>query len=249
MQDPVTRVTAEFMADYDHLNPSGHRHPRCKLNRLANIGLDCRDEVSPDLDLNLLTDRGYEFVFETSDDGWLIGGGDDAKLGRRDTAHAEIWRFGPDNLDDGGLPFDLVERTMRGIRFAPIRVKPLRVNLTPSSELELLLEHNPASVIGQLLDIYSSVLACPCGDYGNPFHITLVRGVKFRSDATQKAYFDKVAAVVADWRVSYPDGVMFNDGGVDLFAHRERILAHVSPSLDQGVVADVDDLRRMRDSG
>ncbi|MDP5216506.1 hypothetical protein Q5Y75_04695 [Ruegeria sp. 2205SS24-7] len=248
MQDEADRpnvVTPEFMARYDHLTPSGHMHPACKLNRLANIGLDCRAEVSPQIDLNLLTDRSYTHLCETSDDGWLIGGGDNTKLERPDTAHAEIWRFGPDNKADGGLPFDYVEAVMRAIKFAPIRVIPSRVNLTPSNELELLLEYDPGSVIGQLLGIFSTALACPCGDYGNPFHITLVRGVKFRSDAAQAAYFSEMESVVAQWRSDHPEGVMFNDGGIDLFANREKILAHVSPSLSSGVEADIAALREI----
>lgn len=36
-------VTSEFMKAYDHAVPSGHGHPQCKLNRLANIGIDARE--------------------------------------------------------------------------------------------------------------------------------------------------------------------------------------------------------------
>ncbi|MHA7773585.1 hypothetical protein [Roseibium sp. M-1] len=239
-------VSPDFMATYDHATPSGHRHPACRLNRLANVGIDCRAEVSRDIDLDLLTDRTYTYLCETSDDGWLIGGGDSTKLKRPDTAHAEIWRFGPDNEADGGIAFQTVDRVLRQIRFAPVRLKPSRVNLTPSNELELLCEYDPLSVIGQIFGICSKALACPCGDYGNPFHITLVRGVKFRSDDAQGAYFEKMAAVVDRWRAEYPDGVLFNDGGLDLFANREEILSHYSPDLDFGVQVEIEQLLAMR---
>lgn len=249
MSEAITsfpRVTPEFMAGYDHAKPSGHGHPGCRVNRLANIGIDCRQAVSRDIDLDRLTDRGYTHICETSDDGWLIGGGDQTKLKRPDTGHAEIWRFGPDNTQDGGIAYETVDAILKGIAFAPIRLRPLRVNLTPSNELELLCEYEPESVIGQVFGICSHVLACPCGDYGNPFHITMVRGVKFRSEEAQAAYFAAMEPIVAGWRRDFPDGVLFNDGGIDLFANREEILFHYSPTLEVGVQADLDALLALR---
>ena len=245
---PYPIVSPDFMAKYDHANPSGNANDACKLNRLANIGIDCRKTPREPIDLDLLTDRSYTFLCETSDDGWLIGGGDATKLKRPDTAHAEIWRFGPDREADGGMPFEAVDAIMREIAFAPIRLKPLRVNFTSTSELELLCVYEPRSVVGQLFGILSDVLACPCGDYGNPFHVTMTRGAKFRSDALKAEYINKMKNIVASWNAQYPDGVMFNDGGVDLFANREEILFHYSPRLKEGVRADLDQLRSMRAS-
>jgi hypothetical protein len=237
-------VTPAFMKAYDHAHPSGNASPACKRNRLANIGIDCR-QPSP-IDLNLLTDRTYEHLCETSDDGWLIGGGEDSKLRRPDTAHAEIWRFGPDNEAHGGIPFAKVDAILRQIAFAPMTLMPLRVNLTPTSELELLCAYDPQSAMGRLFGLLSDVLACPCGDYGNPFHITLARGVRFRSDFSKQDYFARMARVVGAWRRAFPDGVMFNDGGVDLFENRETILCHYSPRLKAGIEADLAQLRALR---
>ena len=239
-------VSSDFMAEYDHANPSGYANAACKLNRLANIGIDCRKTPGEPIDLDLLTDRSYTFLCETSDDGWLIGGGDTTKLKRPDTAHAEIWRFGPDSEADGGISFETVDAIMRNIAFAPIRLKPVRVNFTATSELELLGRCDPRSVVGQLFAVLSDALACPCGDYGNPFHINLVRGAKFRSDPLKGEYFDKMKTIVAGWNAQYPEGIMFNDGGVDLFASREEILFHYSPRLEEGVRADLDQLRSLR---
>ncbi|MEO1020087.1 MAG: hypothetical protein AAFY56_20715 [Pseudomonadota bacterium] len=239
-------VDPEFMRNYDHANPSGHGHPACKRNRLANIGIDCRKDQSKQIDLDLLTDRSYHYICETSDDGWLIGGGDDTKLDRPDTAHAEIWRYGPDNEAHGGISHAKVDAIMRQIAFAPITLKPNRINLTPSNELELLCDYDPQSVIGQLFGLLSDVLACPCGDYGNPFHITLVRGVKFRSRPLQQDYLAAMEQITRQWRDSFLDGVIFNDGGVDLFENRERILHHYSPRLQSGVEADLEQLRALR---
>ncbi len=241
----LPEITPAFMKAYDHAQPSGSGHPGCKRNRLANIGIDCRKDTSP-IDLDLLTDRAYHYLFETSDDGWLIGGGEDAKLVRPDTAHAEIWRFGPGNVEHGGIPFATVEAVLRQIAFGPMTLQPLRVNFTPSSELELLCTYDPQSTIGQLFRLLSDVLACPCGDYGNPFHITMARGVKFRSEALKQAYLAARQVIVDGWNQGFPDGVMFNDGGVDLFENREVIRCHYPPRLQRGVEADLEALRALR---
>ena len=97
---------------------------------------------------------------------------------------------------------------------------------------------SPISTIGQLFAILSEVLKCLCGDYGNPFHITLVRGVKFRSESAKDAYFKQVDPVVEQWRKQYPQGIQFGDGGVDFFANREKILKHYLPQLETGVTVD-----------
>jgi hypothetical protein len=229
-------VSPEFLKSYDHVSPSGTRHPACQRNRLAYLGIDARHTKSR-IDLNLLTDRSYTHIWESSDDGWLIGGGDTTKLKRPDTAHAEIWRTGPDNYEEGGIPYSVIDEVMKNIQFGPLVMQPLRVNFTDTSELELLFKYEPDSTIGKLFGLMSHVLKCPCGDYGNPFHITLVRGVKFRSAASQQTYFEGVDAVVRRWQEQYPNGVTFGDGGLDLFANREEILTHYSPSLDNGVAA------------
>lgn len=241
----ISPVSSAFMAGYDHVHPSGGRHCQCLCNRLANVGIDARQHLSPQLDLNLLTDRQYQFIAETSDDGWLIGGGDNSKLKRADTAHAEIWRTGPDNIQEGGLPYSLIDTLLKSIAFGPMMLKPLRVNLTETNELELLFEYDPLSTIGSFFSLLSQIMACPCGDYGNPFHITLVRGVVFRSAKAQVDFFDNVNAVVSNWQSRYSEGVQFGDGGVDFFANREEILFHYAPTLGSGVKADIPVLMKM----
>ncbi len=243
LSSDLPTVSPDFLVTHDHAHPSGHGHPGCKRNRLANIGIDCRADQSDQIGLNLLTDRAYDYLCENSDDGWLIGGGDDTKLKRPDTGHAEIWRFGPDNEEHGGMAYAKVNTVMREIAFAPMSLTPLRVNLTPSSELELLCDYDPRSAIGQLFGLLSDVLACPCGDYGNPFHITMARGVKFRSASSKDAYFAQMEKIVGTWNDEFPDGLKFNDGGVDLFENRETILLHYSPTLKTGVEADLEELR------
>lgn len=176
----------------------------------------------------------------------MIGGGDNTKLKRPDTAHAEVWRFGPDSSDAGGISFDVVDEIMRSIKFGPLTMHPLHVNFTPSNEIELLLKYDPASTLGSLFGLLTDVLACLCGDYGNPFHITMVRGVKFRSDASRDAYLDKMTEIVGGWIETYPDGIIFNDSGIDLYANRQEILHHYSPSIENGVEADLEALRALR---
>ena len=117
---------------------------------------------------------------------------------------------------------------------------------TPRSiELELLCGYDPLSAIGQLFGLLSDVLACPCGDYGNPFHITMARGVKFRSASSKQAYFAQMEKVVGAWNDEFPGGLIFNDGGADLFENRETILFHYAPTLTTGVEAGLAHLRAL----
>lgn len=242
----VPAVSAEFLQSYDHKTPSGHFQENCKVNRLGNFGIDTRQFRSP-VDFNLLADRDYFFVGETSDEGWLIGGGENDKLKRKDTGHAEVWRIGPDSYQQGGIPYQTAIQVMRAIRFAPLYLKPLRVNHTGGGELELLFGYEPESNIGQLFQTLTSLLPCPCGDYGNPFHVTLARGVKFRSAAAEKAYFAKVDQVVAEWRRNYPDGILFGNGGISFFLNREEIIEEFLPSLKKGVDVDAGALKKIPD--
>ena len=59
-------------------------------------------------DLNDVLDRGYEFIFSTNDDGWLVGGGEPGppvsyKLAAKDSSHVEIMRIGTYRPEWGGV--------------------------------------------------------------------------------------------------------------------------------------------------
>ncbi|MGA8164125.1 MAG: hypothetical protein WB791_03750 [Waddliaceae bacterium] len=75
-------VSSEFLKSYEHSTPSGSRHPQCLRHGLSNIGIDARQEKSAMIDLNALCDRDYQYICETGDDGWLVAGGEKAKLKR-----------------------------------------------------------------------------------------------------------------------------------------------------------------------
>jgi hypothetical protein len=74
----------------------------------------------------------------------------------------------------------------------------------------------------------------------------MARGVRFRSDALTRDYLAATQQVVDGWNQSFPDGVMFNDGGADLFESREVIHCHYPPRLLGGVDADLEQLRALR---
>ena len=228
----IPLVSSELLKSYDHKNPSGHFDQNCKINRLGNFGIDTRQVRSP-IDWNMLTDRDYLYVGETSDEGWLVGGGEHAKLNRKDTGHAEVWRIGPDNYEQGGVPYQTAIEVMRNIQFGPLALKPVRVNHTGGGELELQFAYEPESNIGQVFQALTTVLKCPCGDYGNPFHITMARGVKFRSECAKKIYLDKMDKVVAEWQKKFPEGVIFGNGGISFFLNREEIVEEFQPKLER----------------
>ena len=85
----------------------------------------------------------------------------------------------------------------------------------------------------------------PVAGDGHPFHITMVRGVNFRPGSAKGDYFAKMQVIIDGWIARHPDGILFNDGGVDLFQNREVIAHCYPPSLEQGVNADLDALRQL----
>lgn len=77
----------------------------------------------------------------------------------------------------------------------------------------------------------------------------MAHGVRFRSEALEKDYLAAGQAIVDGWNAAFPSGVMFNDGGVDLFENREVIRCHYPPHLQSGVEADLEQLRALRQRG
>lgn len=90
-----------------------------KIDGLAFLGLSLArkdPKGHPDsqthqtvFDFNEIQDRDYEHVFSTSDDGWLVGGGEPGrplsyKLPAPDSAHVEIMRIGTYEAAWGGIP-------------------------------------------------------------------------------------------------------------------------------------------------
>ena len=242
----VPVVSTDLLKSYNHKNPSGHFADSCKINRLGNFGIDTRQVRSP-INWDLLADRDYLQIGETSDEGWLVGGGEDAKLKRKDTGHAEVWRIGPNSYAQGGFPYQTAIEVMRNIQFAPLYLRPLRVEQTGGGDLELLFAYEPQSNIGQLFQTLTSLLKCPCGDYGNPFHVTMVRGVKFRSEEARNQYFKNAETVISGWQKQYPDGILFGNGGISFFLNREEIVEEFLPTLTEGVTVDLEALKMISD--
>jgi hypothetical protein len=81
-------------------------------------------------DFNRAIDRGYQYFGGTSDDGWLVAGGESGasfKLPNRDSAHIELMRVGSFNAEWGGVPIEeIVAALSNGSILIP------HMGLTPS---------------------------------------------------------------------------------------------------------------------
>jgi hypothetical protein len=180
-------------------------------------------------DLNKVLDRDYQHIFSSNDDGWLVGGGepgppDSYKLAAKDSAHVEIMRIGTYQPEWGGLAVErIVQALQEGAIFIPeIQVLPTAVVANPDTPPELEIRFDmqdpavpvhadilnpemPLPVNWQLRFLHNQLFRhfefpsrfCP-----GAFHSTILRKAEFRSPADRKAYFDKCAAAVAEWKTT-----------------------------------------------
>ena len=211
-------------------------------------------------DFNQIQDRNYFNYCSTNDDGWLVGGGEGTgsfpgskpsyKLTNPDSAHIEIVHIGNGDPSLGGLSEEEIFAIMEDVEFEPIRLKPSYVRLNdedpPEFELRFEPQDNP-----ELYALYETLLARitnPTRELGNPFHMTISRKVVFRSPERSEAWLEQSNAVVEEWRLAYPDGIVLtpdpaeldrgtitldeweNPGGIYLFWNRNEIRQYFPPT-------------------
>jgi len=105
---------------------------RNHLNQAPLVGTSNPGSISrqTQFDLNLLTDRDWQFACETNDDGWLVGGGEGEDsppwmMPNPDSAHVEVVHIGNGEPSKGGLSEAEIRRIMDTVDFGPIRVRAL----------------------------------------------------------------------------------------------------------------------------
>ena len=97
-------------------------------------------------DLNLLTDRDWQYACETNDDGWLVGGGEGEDsppwmMPNPDSAHVEVIHIGNGEPSKGGLSEAEIRRIMDTVDFGPIRVCALSGRLPRARSVPSLTVH------------------------------------------------------------------------------------------------------------
>jgi hypothetical protein len=182
-------------------------------------------------DLNQVTDRDYEHVSSTNDDGWLVGGGEPGpptsyKLASKDTAHVEVLRIGTYRPEWGGVAkADIVTALQEGVIFIPeITVVPTAVVANPDKPPELEIRFDmygpsvpieadildvtkPLPINWQLRFLHNQLFKnfeFPSRFCPGAFHSTIVRKAEFRSAAAAQAYFQKCSVAVKDWQAAGP---------------------------------------------
>ena len=135
---------------------------KSKVDGLAFLGLSLArksDQGHPysvthqtAFDLNKVLDRDYKYIFSTSDDGWLVGGGEPGppasyKLPAPDSAHVEIIRLGTYRPEWGGVSqYGVIAALEAGDILIPqIEVVPTAVVANPDAppELEIRFDMEP----------------------------------------------------------------------------------------------------------
>lgn len=200
---------------------------------LAFIGL-CLSRYSPEghsktmtrqdvFDFNILQDREYSYVAATSDDGWLVGGGereDSYKLPGADSAHVEIMRIGSFSERLGGLSMSTIKEKMQdGSILVPVMaVVPtavvcnndtppeievrfdLEVDKSKSKKCYEWLNWQTAFLHNQLFENFEfPARFCP-----GPHHMTIVRKASFKSESAKFKYLSNCQEVVEGWRTMGP---------------------------------------------
>mmetsp|Transcript_15920 Transcript_15920/g.23730 ORF Transcript_15920/g.23730 Transcript_15920/m.23730 type:complete len:320 (+) Transcript_15920:42-1001(+) len=218
---------------------------KSKVDGLAFLGLSLSrksEEGHPDsvtrqtaFDLNEVQDRDYKYISATSDDGWLVGGGEPGpprsyKLEAKDSAHVEIMRIGTYRPEWGGVSQEDIVRAINSgrILIPQVEVVPTDVVANPDTppELEIRFDMDsipdfddtdaPLPVNWQLRFIHNQLFKffefpsrfCP-----GPFHSTILRKAEFRSREHKDAYFQMCDDAVAKWRSEGPKPL--NNGGWD----------------------------------
>lgn len=203
---------------------SAHGHPDTVTHQTA-------------FDFNEVLDRGYNFVFSTNDDGWLVGGGEPGppvsyKLAAKDTAHVEIMRIGTYRPDWGGVSEkEIVDVLTSGKILIPeIEVLPTAVvaNADLPPELEIRFDMEPPTIDTQKPDaplptnwalrfIHNQLFKhfqFPSRFNPGSFHSTILRKAEFRSHQHRTAYFAKCDAALKKWKIEGPQPL--NNDKVDI---------------------------------
>jgi hypothetical protein len=196
------------------------------LARKSDVGHPDSVTHQTAFDLNRVQDRDYRFILSTSDDGWLVGGGEPGpplsyKLPAPDSAHVEIIRLGTFREDWGGVSREAILAALQAgeILIPQIEVVPTAIVANPDAPPELEIRFDmepnwksvnteslsPLPSNWQLRFLHNQLFRrfqypsrfCP-----GPFHSTILRKAEFRSEQHKAAYFEHCKLVVEEWKAS-----------------------------------------------
>jgi len=184
-----------------------------------------------------IIDRDYEYVMSMDEDGWLVGAGYKSfdfsgKMPYIDSSHTELLRVGSLDPEYGGTTISQVYAAMSSISFSPLSIFPEYVkgggkggsndgdDEVPSGDITFIVsvveefeDNDNYSLYEYFLDnlfnAMDAVNGGPCmDDHDTDPHVSMSRGVKFKSSYHEQQYFYKVNLEVAVWQSMYPNGVV-----------------------------------------
>mmetsp|Transcript_22774 Transcript_22774/g.45734 ORF Transcript_22774/g.45734 Transcript_22774/m.45734 type:complete len:940 (-) Transcript_22774:107-2926(-) len=198
-----------------------------------------------------IIDRNYDYVMSMDEDGWLVGGGYKSfdysgKMPYIDSSHTELLRVGSMDVEKGGTSIEQVYSAMESVYFAPISIFPEKVKggggghsgdddgSTPSGDVTLGVSvvetytdnanyGDYETFLDNLFNAFSAVSAGSCMDDSDTDpHVSMSRGVKFKSSEHQEGYFYSSNLEVAVWQAMYPNGVIIGSSGYASFPAGSR---------------------------
>mmetsp|Transcript_58169 Transcript_58169/g.123352 ORF Transcript_58169/g.123352 Transcript_58169/m.123352 type:complete len:833 (+) Transcript_58169:2-2500(+) len=157
-----------------------------------------------------------------------------------DSSHTELLRIGSVDPEFGGTSIDQVYDAMDSLSFPPFSVFPEFVKgggkqhssddgnedkSVPSGDVTLIVSvvdtytdgdsySTYEEFLDDLFDAMDAVGGGPCmDDHDTDPHVSMARGVKFKSSYHQQKYFYKANLEVAVWQAMYPKGVVIGSNG------------------------------------
>jgi len=184
-----------------------------------------------------IIDRDYDYVMSMDEDGWLVGGGYNTfdysgKIPYVDSSHTELLRIGSLDPDYGGTSIEQVYQAMNNIDIPPLKIFPEYIkgggggggggdnDNVPTEDVTMIVsiveeygDDDSASIYEQFLyDLFSAMDDVGGGscmdDQDTDPHVSMGRGIKFKSSYHEENYFFDVNLEVAVWQAMYPDGVV-----------------------------------------
>jgi len=160
-----------------------------------------------------------------------------------DSSHTELLRIGSVDPEYGGTTIEQVYDAMNSLSFSPFAIFPEYVKgggghqssddgedkSVPSADITLIVSVVDTYEDGEsyssyeaftddLFDAMDAVGGGPCmDDHDTDPHVSMARGVKFKSSYHQQKYFYKANLEVAVWQSMYPKGVVIGGNGYSSF--------------------------------
>jgi len=160
-----------------------------------------------------------------------------------DSSHTELLRIGSLDPNSGGTTIEQVYEAMESITFSPIAIFPEYLkgggghhsgdnendSSVPSSDVTLVVSivekyedddtySGYEQFLDDLFDAMYNVGGGPCmDDHDTDPHVSMSRGVKFKSSWHSQQYMYKANLEVAVWQAMYPYGVVIGSSGYASF--------------------------------